>query len=104
MARCLVVEGRIPLVAVADPHRDVGGFQGPVHDTGQVIFDRIQAHEPHATPAPFRDRYGSARNPQPRPTPAAHPAAELGCPGLADGNGWALAVFSRPGSLFSSLA
>jgi hypothetical protein len=30
------------------------------------------------------------------------PAAELGWPGLTE-NGWALAVFSRPGSLFSSL-
>ena len=29
-------------VALADPHRDVGGFQGLVHDTGQVISDRIQ--------------------------------------------------------------
>jgi len=27
--------------ALADPHRDVGGFQGLVHGTRQVIFDRI---------------------------------------------------------------
>ena len=31
-------------VALADPHRDVGGFQGLVHDIGQVILDRIQVH------------------------------------------------------------
>jgi hypothetical protein len=29
------------LVALADPYRDVGGFQGMVHDTGQVIADRV---------------------------------------------------------------
>src|SRR5271165_3449682 len=29
-------------VALADPHRYVGGFQGLVHDTGQVISDRIR--------------------------------------------------------------
>jgi hypothetical protein len=28
-------------VAPADPHRDMGGFQSPLHDTGQVISDRI---------------------------------------------------------------
>ena len=31
-------------VALADPHRDVGGFQGLVHGTGQVIADRVQVH------------------------------------------------------------
>ncbi|HEV2259214.1 MAG TPA: hypothetical protein VGS06_39360 [Streptosporangiaceae bacterium] len=28
-------------VALADPHRDMGGFQGLLHDAGQVISDRI---------------------------------------------------------------
>jgi hypothetical protein len=31
-------------IALAGPHRDVGGFQGLVHDTGQVISDRVQVH------------------------------------------------------------
>src|SRR5579864_976736 len=30
--------------ALADPHRYVGGFQGLVHDTGQVSPDRVQVH------------------------------------------------------------
>jgi hypothetical protein len=29
-------------IAVADPHRFVRGFQGLVHDTGQIIADRVQ--------------------------------------------------------------
>jgi hypothetical protein len=29
---------KLASVALADPHRDVGGFQGLVHDTGQVIL------------------------------------------------------------------
>ena len=30
------------LVALADPQRDMGGFQGLVHDAGQVIADCVQ--------------------------------------------------------------
>jgi hypothetical protein len=33
-----------PDVALADPHRHVGGFQGLVHDTGQVIADRVHVN------------------------------------------------------------
>jgi len=28
-------------VALAGPHRYMGGFQGLVHDAGQVILDRV---------------------------------------------------------------
>src|ERR1700726_2755695 len=31
-------------VALADPHRQVGGFQGLVDDPGQVIADGVQVH------------------------------------------------------------
>ena len=31
-------------IAPADPYRDVGRFQGVLHDTGQVIADRVQVH------------------------------------------------------------
>jgi hypothetical protein len=34
--------GKPDSVALPDPHRDVGGFQRLVHDTGQVIADRVQ--------------------------------------------------------------
>jgi hypothetical protein len=33
--------GSLASVALADPHRDMGRFQGLVHDTGQGITDRI---------------------------------------------------------------
>jgi hypothetical protein len=29
---------------LADPHRYVGGFEGLVHGTGQVVPDRVQVH------------------------------------------------------------
>ena len=33
--------GSLASVALADPHRDMGGFQGLLHDTGQVITNQI---------------------------------------------------------------
>ena len=47
-SRAATVGGRAglkpPSPAFAHPHRDVGGLQRLVHDTGQVISDCVQVH------------------------------------------------------------
>ena len=40
--RAVPVRRKPASVALTDPHRYVGGFQGLLHDTGQVITDRVR--------------------------------------------------------------
>ena len=39
-----VPESAAPFAEPADPHRDVGGLERPVHGAGQVVPDPVQVH------------------------------------------------------------
>ena len=59
-----MLPGRRALAPFADPHADLGGLQGLVDGTGQVISDRIQVYGvlqvQCSEPERARERLGAA--------------------------------------------